>query len=71
MRLLFGLGALLAISFPGFAQTPSPKLQVLLIPGQNGHDWRATTPVLRHLLEETGRFHETVALTPGSTGGTI
>ncbi|HYW46517.1 MAG TPA: ThuA domain-containing protein [Bryobacteraceae bacterium] len=24
--------------------------------GQNGHDWRATTPVLRTLLEQTGRF---------------
>lgn len=39
-----------------FAQTPVPKLQALIITGQNGHDWRATTPVLRKLLEETGRF---------------
>ena len=37
------------------AQT-SPKIQALLITGQNGHDWKATTPVLRKLLEDTGRF---------------
>ena len=38
------------------AQAPAPKIQVLIITGQNGHDWRATTPVLRSVLEQTGRF---------------
>jgi len=38
------------------AQAPPAKIQVLIITGQNGHDWRATTPVLRKLLEDTGRF---------------
>src|SRR6516162_8722438 len=33
-----------------------PKLQALIITGQNGHDWRATTPVLKQALEETSRF---------------
>jgi type 1 glutamine amidotransferase len=37
------------------ASGPS-KIQVLIITGQNGHDWRATTPVLRKILEDTGRF---------------
>jgi hypothetical protein len=37
-------------------QTPARKIQALIITGQNGHDWRATTPVLRKLLEDTGRF---------------
>ena len=37
------------------AQTP-PKIQALIITGQNGHDWRGTTPVLRSLLEATGKF---------------
>jgi type 1 glutamine amidotransferase len=37
------------------AQAPK-KLQALIITGQNGHDWRGTTPVLRTLLEQTGRF---------------
>jgi len=29
------------------AQAPAPKIQALIVTGQNGHDWRATTPVLR------------------------
>jgi len=33
-----------------------PRLQALIITGQNGHDWRATTPGLREMLEATGRF---------------
>jgi len=37
------------------AQAPA-RIQTLIITGQNGHDWRATTPVLRKLLEDTGRF---------------
>ncbi len=39
-------------------QVPSspPKIQVLIITGQNGHDWRGTTPILRKDLEDTGRF---------------
>ena len=38
------------------APAPTPKIQALIITGQNGHDWRGTTPVLRSLLEKTGRF---------------
>ena len=43
------------LALAAFAQTPA-KLQVLIITGQNGHDWRSTTPVLRKVLEDTGRF---------------
>ena len=32
------------------------KIAVLIVTGQNGHNWRATTPVLRQILEDTGRF---------------
>ena len=45
---------LLGIARPAPAQ--APKIQVLIITGQNGHDWRATTPVLRRMLEDTKRF---------------
>jgi type 1 glutamine amidotransferase len=43
-----------------FAQ-PSPppdpsKVQVLILTGQNVHDWRGTTPILKQQLESTGRF---------------
>lgn len=45
----------------------TPKLQALIITGQNGHDWRATTPVLREMLEATGRFE--VRVTEEFRGG--
>jgi type 1 glutamine amidotransferase len=32
------------------------KIKVLILTGENNHDWRATTPVLREILEHTGRF---------------
>ena len=50
--LLLGAGTL------ALAQAPKPKLQVLIVTGQNtaSHDWHGTTPVLRKLLEDTGRF---------------
>src|SRR5262249_12701904 len=43
-------------------QAPSgpTKIQALIITGQNGHDWRATTPVLRKALEDTGKFEARV-----------
>jgi len=37
------------------AQT-APKVKVLILTGVNGHNWRATTPLLREILESTGRF---------------
>lgn len=40
-------------------------LQALIVDGQNNHDWRSTTPVLKALLEETGLFAVDVATTPG------
>lgn len=49
-----GLGAVLAAQ-----QAPPaapPKTQVLIVTGQNGHDWRGTTPLLRKALEDTQKF---------------
>ena len=42
------------------------KLKALLIDGQNNHDWRSCTPVLKWILEDTGRFTVEVSTTPGS-----
>src|SRR5213593_6045 len=36
---------------------PDPsKIQVLIITGQNVHDWRGTTPLLKQILEDTKKF---------------
>ena len=40
------------------------KLQVLIIDGQNNHNWQQTTPVLTQILESTGRFTVRVATSP-------
>ncbi len=40
------------------------KLKVLIIDGQNNHNWKATTPVLVDALEGSGRFAITVSTSP-------
>ena len=39
-----------------FAATP---IRTLIIDGQNNHDWKHTTPVLKKILEDTGLFRWT------------
>src|ERR1039457_2674559 len=39
-------------------------IRILIVDGQNNHAWKETTPVLKRLLEETGRFTVDVATTP-------
>ncbi len=54
LTLLFGLslnGALHADK-----GTPPEKIKVLLVDGQNNHDWQGCSPVMIDTLEVTGRF---------------
>ncbi len=53
--LLFPLLFLVALSAQQPAKAPA-KIQVLIITGQNGHDWRSVTPALRKALEDTNKF---------------
>jgi type 1 glutamine amidotransferase len=41
------------------------KMSVLIIDGQNNHNWKATTPVLKEALEESGHFTVDVSTSPG------
>jgi len=41
------------------------KLKALIIDGQNNHNWKATTPVIKAILEDSGRFTVDVATSPG------
>ena len=45
-------GALLS----GNALGEDTKMKVLIIDGQNNHNWKATTPVLVDALESSDRF---------------
>lgn len=40
------------------------KLKLLIVDGQNNHNWRAMTPPMKATLEKTGRFTVDVATTP-------
>ncbi|MEM7602655.1 MAG: ThuA domain-containing protein, partial [Verrucomicrobiota bacterium] len=40
------------------------KISVLLIDGQNNHNWVETSPVLVALMEQSGRFDVTVSTSP-------
>ena len=41
------------------------KIKVLIIDGQNNHDWKGTTPELKAIYEKSGRFTVDVVTTPG------
>jgi uncharacterized protein len=49
-----------------FALTASGqgRIRVMLLDGQNNHDWRSTTPVLKKVLDETGLFDTTIVTAP-------
>ena len=49
---------------PGNAE----PLRALIIDGQNNHDWKATTPVMKKDLEATGLFKVEVATSPAGDG---
>jgi type 1 glutamine amidotransferase len=53
--------ALAAIAAPAAGQA---KVSVLIIDGQNNHGWAATTPVIKEMLEKTGRFTVDVLTSP-------
>jgi type 1 glutamine amidotransferase len=57
---LAALGAVL-LATSAHAQA---KIKVLIIDGQNNHQWATTTPLLKRILEDTGRFTVEVSTTP-------
>ncbi len=42
----------------------APPYKALIVTGQNGHDWKGTTPVLKKVLEDSGLFTVDVATCP-------
>ncbi|NTU51497.1 MAG: hypothetical protein HGA94_03555, partial [Candidatus Aminicenantes bacterium] len=44
---------------------PAAPIRVLLLSGQNNHDWKTTTPKLEAILEEDGRFEVDITGSPG------
>jgi type 1 glutamine amidotransferase len=44
------------------------KIKVVIIDGQNNHNWKATTPLMKKVLEECGRFRVVVSTSPQKDG---
>lgn len=61
LGLLACLAASLGTSLPAVG---AEKLRVLIIDGQNNHNWKIMTPPMRAALEKTGRFTVDVVTTP-------
>ncbi|MEX2578206.1 MAG: ThuA domain-containing protein [Verrucomicrobiales bacterium] len=64
VRFAFGAATLLGLSVAASAQDAEARIQVLIVDGQNNHDWEATTPVLAGIYEASDRFEVTVSTTP-------
>ena len=46
------------------AAAMAAPMKALIVDGQNAHNWKETTPILKKLLEETGLFAVDVATSP-------
>lgn len=53
----------LLLCFAAAFAAAAPK-KAMILDGRNNHDWRATTPVLKQILEETGLFTVEVVTAP-------
>jgi type 1 glutamine amidotransferase len=51
-------------AFGSAIAAPAPPIKVLIVDGQNNHAWKETTPVLKQILEASGRFTVDVATSP-------
>lgn len=61
LRFIILLNGILALTTVSAGAAP---LKALIVDGQNNHNWQGTTPVLKTILEEEGRFTVDVATSP-------
>ncbi len=62
--LVTAAAAAVALLAAPVAQAAQPSLKCLIVDGQNNHNWRQTTPIMKQILEETGLFTVEVATSP-------
>jgi uncharacterized protein len=65
--LALGLSLCMGVLLPHPLVSAAP-MPALIVDGQNNHDWKGTTPLLKRYLEETGLFTVDVATTPPAKG---
>src|SRR5579862_8835680 len=61
--LALGFGVMLPATTLSVRAGDAPKIKALIIDGQNNHNWRATTPILKAALESSGLFTVDVVTT--------
>ncbi len=61
LLLIFAAGLLTFFS----ACKNETSYKTLIITGQNNHNWKASSPVLKQILDETGLFSSEIMITPG------
>jgi HEAT repeat protein/type 1 glutamine amidotransferase len=45
-------------------QEAAPSIKALIVTGQNYHDWKTTSEILKQILEDTGLFRVDIAVSP-------
>jgi len=68
LRKIAALG-LLALILSSLSVMAADKIKVLIVDGQNNHNWRECTPIMKWILEDSGLFAVDVSTTPGKAGG--
>lgn len=61
--MLFTIAAVMILGV-AFHAHAAPALKALIVTGQNNHDWKASSPILKTLLDDTGLFVVDMATTP-------
>lgn len=64
MRFLSSLFAAAVVAVTALPASAAETIRVVIIDGQNNHKWMETTPVLKTILESSGRFRVDVATSP-------
>ena len=61
---------LIAIGFLTFISACKNEsgYKTLIITGQNNHEWKTSSPILKQILDETGLFSSEVMITPEKGG---
>ena len=69
MKQLSFFWTLVFVLVTGTITAQDSDIKALIVDGQNNHNWRGTTPVLKKYLTDTGLFTVQVATTTQDTSG--
>ena len=71
MKMLCGTLLVASIVLLSVAAGAQNRVRVMLLDGQNNHDWRATSPVVKRWLDEVVMFETSIVTAPEITSGQI